>query len=55
MSEFETKLKLKTIASQLMAILIANNTLIEQVQAMANREVDGSESCEYTFVYSFSC
>ncbi|KIK70989.1 hypothetical protein GYMLUDRAFT_150071 [Collybiopsis luxurians FD-317 M1] len=48
MTDFETKLKLKTVASQLMAISIANNTLIEQVQDLANREVDGSQSSHTT-------
>jgi len=48
MTEFETKLKLKSVASQLMAISIANNTLIEQVQDLANREVDGSQTSHTT-------
>ncbi|KAJ4486138.1 GTPase activating protein [Lentinula aciculospora] len=48
MAEFETKLKLKSIGSQMMAISIANNTAIEQVQELANREVDGSQSSHTT-------
>ncbi|KAF5390273.1 hypothetical protein D9757_002936 [Collybiopsis confluens] len=48
MTDFETKLKLKTIAPQLMAISIAKNTLIEQVEALAYREVDGSQSSHTT-------
>ncbi|KAJ3907367.1 GTPase activating protein [Lentinula edodes] len=48
MAEFETKLKLKSLGSQLMAISIANNTAIEQVQEIANREVDGSQSSHTT-------
>ncbi|KAJ3791000.1 GTPase activating protein [Lentinula aff. detonsa] len=48
MSDFETKLKLKTIGWQMMAISIANNTAIEQVQERAHREVDGSQSSHTT-------
>ncbi|TFK77098.1 Rho GTPase activation protein [Pluteus cervinus] len=48
MADFESKLKLKTIASQLMSIAIARNVLIEQVQELALREVDGTSSSHQT-------
>lgn len=48
MSDFETKLKLKTIATQLMSIAIANNKLIDHVQLLLEKEVDGTPSCEFT-------
>lgn len=46
MAEFETKLKLKTISTQLMSIAVAKNVLIDQVQDLAKREVDGTPPCK---------
>jgi hypothetical protein len=46
MTDFENKLRLKTISTQLMSIAVAKNNLIEQVQEVASREVDGTPSCE---------
>lgn len=46
MSEFEAKLKLKTVSVHLMSVALAQNTLIEQVQELATREVDGTLSCK---------
>nr|GAT44189.1 GTPase activating protein [Mycena chlorophos] len=48
MSDFETKFKLKTISAQLISIAVAKNTLIEQVQDIAAREVDGTPSSHQT-------
>ncbi|ESK88880.1 gtpase activating protein [Moniliophthora roreri MCA 2997] len=48
MTDLETKLKLKTVSTQLMSIAVADNTLIEQVSAVADREVDGSVSSHQT-------
>ncbi|KAG7099214.1 hypothetical protein E1B28_001081 [Marasmius oreades] len=48
LTDFESKLKLKTVASQLMSMAVAENKLIEQVQTLADREVDGSVSSHQT-------
>lgn len=45
MNDFESHLKLKTTSTQLMSIAVAGNVLIEQVQELASREVDGTPSC----------
>jgi hypothetical protein len=47
MADFESKFKLKTISHQLISIAVAKNDLIEQVQEIALREVDGTPSCEH--------
>jgi hypothetical protein len=46
MGDLENKLQLKTISTQLMSIAMAKNTLIEQIFAIADREVDGSPHCK---------
>jgi hypothetical protein len=46
MTDFENKLRLKTLSSQLMSIVVAKNVLLEQVFELADREVDGTPSCE---------
>ncbi|KAJ3779232.1 GTPase activating protein [Lentinula raphanica] len=48
MADFETKLKVKTLGWQMLAISIADGTAIDQVQELANREVDGSQSSHTT-------
>ncbi|KDQ30794.1 hypothetical protein PLEOSDRAFT_49472 [Pleurotus ostreatus PC15] len=48
MIDFETKLHLKTITTQLMSIAVARNVLIPQVQELADREVDGTPSSHQT-------
>ncbi|KAJ7900348.1 GTPase activating protein [Mycena olivaceomarginata] len=48
MSDFESKFKLKTISHQLISIAVARNDLIEQVQEIATREVDGTPSSHQT-------
>ncbi|KAJ7225513.1 GTPase activating protein [Mycena pura] len=48
MADFESKLKLKTISNQLISIAVAKNDLIEQVQEIAAREVDGTPSSHQT-------
>ncbi|RDB28888.1 putative Ras GTPase-activating-like protein ngap [Hypsizygus marmoreus] len=48
MNDFETKLKLKTISAHLMSVAIARNVLVEQVQELASREVDGTPSSHQT-------
>lgn len=46
MTEFEDKMQLKTISTQFISIAVARNTLIEQIFAVADREVDGTPHCE---------
>ncbi|KAJ7103532.1 GTPase activating protein [Mycena belliarum] len=48
MADFESKFKLKTISHQLISIAVARNDLIEQVQEIAGREVDGTPSSHQT-------
>ncbi|KAJ7071030.1 GTPase activating protein [Mycena amicta] len=48
MTDFESKFKLKTISHQLISIAVAKNDLIEQVQEIAAREVDGTPSSHQT-------
>ncbi|KAF8216242.1 Rho GTPase activation protein [Mycena galopus ATCC 62051] len=48
MADFESKFKLKTISHQLISIAVAHNNLIEQVQDIAMREVDGTPSSHQT-------
>ncbi|KAF8898740.1 Rho GTPase activation protein [Infundibulicybe gibba] len=48
MTEFEMKLRLKTISTHLMSIAVARGVLIEQVQELAFKEVDGSTSSHQT-------
>ncbi|KAF4623907.1 hypothetical protein D9613_001809 [Agrocybe pediades] len=43
MSDLENRLKLKTVSTHLLSIAVATNTVVEQVQEYASREV-GSES-----------
>jgi hypothetical protein len=47
MGDLESKMQLKTISTQLMSIAVAKNTLIEQIFAIADREVDGSPHCRF--------
>lgn len=46
MTDFENKMQLKTISNQFISIAVARNTLIEQIFAVADREVDGTPHCE---------
>ncbi|KAF5375031.1 hypothetical protein D9758_000282 [Tetrapyrgos nigripes] len=48
MSDFESKLKLKSIGTPLMVLAVANDRLIDQVQEIARREVDGSVASRQT-------
>lgn len=47
MADLESRLKLKTISSQLISIAVATNVAIEQIQQYASREVDKSTSCRF--------
>ena len=44
MTDFDSKLKLKNLSTQLMSIAVAKNVLVEQVADLADREVDSSSS-----------
>jgi hypothetical protein len=46
MIDFESKLRLKTISTELMSIAVAKNVLIEQVFDLADREVERTPVCE---------
>jgi hypothetical protein len=46
MSDFERRLHLRTTSYQLMCIAIAKNVLVEHITEYADREVDGTPSCQ---------
>ena len=46
MVDFDRKLQLKSMYTHLISIAIAKNDLIEQIFEFADREVDGTPSCE---------
>lgn len=46
MNDFEKKLNVKTLAGQLLYIAVAKNNMVEQIQEIAYREVDGTPSCQ---------
>ncbi|KIM48201.1 hypothetical protein M413DRAFT_224313 [Hebeloma cylindrosporum] len=48
MSDLESRLRLKSIASHLMSIAVATNVVIEQVQKYASREVENSTTSHQT-------
>ena len=49
MADLESRLKLKTISSQLISIAVANNVAIKQIEEYASREVEKSTSCRSIF------
>lgn len=46
MRELETRLKMKNVNNNIMSIAIAKNVLLENIMELADREVDGTLSCE---------
>jgi hypothetical protein len=52
MADFENKLKLKSISTQLMCVAIAKDVIIEQVQEFASREVNGGTSARKNICYA---
>ncbi|KAK0506229.1 GTPase activating protein [Armillaria luteobubalina] len=48
MNDFEKKLNVKTLAGQLLSIAVAKNNIVEQIQEIAYREVDGTPSSHQT-------
>ncbi|KAK1233585.1 hypothetical protein PQX77_003271 [Marasmius sp. AFHP31] len=47
LTDFESKLKLKTVGWHLMAIAVADKRLIEQIQTLADKEVAGPVPCTF--------
>ena len=50
MRELETRLKMKNVNNNIMSIAIAKNVLLENIMELADREVDGTLSCEYQYL-----
>jgi hypothetical protein len=48
MIDLGSKFKVEQLSGQLISIAIAKNILLSNVFEMADREVDGTPSCEYT-------
>lgn len=46
MDDFERKLQLRTLFEPLMYIAVATNEFINHIVEYADREVDGTPSCE---------
>ena len=44
--ELETKLAIRGLSSDLVAVALANNSLVENITELADREVEGSERCK---------
>jgi hypothetical protein len=44
--ELETKLTIRGISSDLVAVSLANDSLVRNIMELADREVDGSERCK---------
>ena len=47
MRELETRLKMKNVNNNIMSIAIAKNVLLENIMELADREVDGTQTCGY--------
>lgn len=53
MADLESRLKLKNLSPQLMAVAVATDVVIEQIQDYASKEVESSALCTViTFIYS---
>ncbi|KAK0478352.1 GTPase activating protein [Armillaria novae-zelandiae] len=48
MNDFEKKLNVKTLSGHLLSIAVAKNNIVEQIQEIAYREVDGTPSSHQT-------
>ena len=46
MRDLETRLKMKNVNQNIMSIAIAKNVLLENIMELADREVDGTQTCE---------
>ena len=46
MRDLETRLKTKNVNQNIMSIAIAKNVLLENIMELADREVDGTQTCE---------
>lgn len=45
-SELESKLNIRSISSDLVAVSLAKESLLDNIMELADREVDGSERCK---------
>ena len=50
MRELETRLKMKNVNQNIMSIAIAKNALLDNIMELADREVDGTLTCEFPCV-----
>jgi hypothetical protein len=55
MADLDTKFKIRQASSQLVPIALAKNILLTNVFEMADREVDGTPSCESTNPFGGHC
>ena len=55
MVDLDTKFKIRQASSQLVPIALAKNILLHNVFEMADREVDGTPSCESTNLFDGHC
>lgn len=46
-SDFESKMQLKTLSPQFISIAVAQHSLIEQILAIVDQEVDGTPHCKF--------
>ena len=46
MRDLETRLKTKNVNQNIMSIAIAKNVLLENIMELADRDVDGTQTCE---------
>ena len=45
--ELESKLAIRGISSDLVAVALAQDSLVQNIMELAGREVDGSERCKF--------
>ena len=50
MRELESRLKMKNVNQNIMSIAIAKNALLDNIMELADREVDGTLTCEFPSV-----
>lgn len=46
MTDLESKLKLRNVSNHIISIAIAKNVLVDNIMELADREVDGTLTCE---------
>ena len=50
MRELETRLKMKNVNQNIMSIAISKNAMLDNIMELADREVDGTLTCEFPSV-----